>query len=92
MIINEFTTVTFFSYGMCNLNCTYCTIDKNPALKEVDDLLAESYENYQEYLDRIDKYLPNPYQLRRIETWGGEPTYAWERMIPMIHKLIETKN
>ena len=91
MIINEFTTVTFFSYGMCNLNCTYCTIDKNLALKEVDDLLAESYENYQEYLDRIDKYLPNPYQLRRIETWGGEPSYGWERMIPMIHKLIETK-
>ena len=37
-------TAIFYTYGMCNLNCRYCGIDKNPVLKEIDIALEKSFE------------------------------------------------
>ena len=48
--------LTLISYGMCNLNCVYCTIDKNKYLKQVDDELKKSFEEYEtQYVPRILK-------------------------------------
>ena len=52
----EANNLILFSYAMCNLNCIYCTIDKNKYLKEVDDILKDSFNNYEEqYCKRIKK-------------------------------------
>ena len=64
----NFSIITLYSYGMCNLNCRYCTIDKNPALKEVDDYLKKSFENSDSYFQRILKYCPDPKQIKKVET------------------------
>ena len=80
-------TAVFYSCGICNLNCAYCCIDKNPALRIIDDKLEESFQD-DYYFKRVKEYFPNRGQLRRIETWGGEPFLKMERMHNLIHQLI----
>lgn len=81
------TTVILYTAGVCNLNCRYCGIDKNPILKDIDVALAKSFEG-DYYFEQIKKYFPNRGQLKRIETWGGEPFLYMERIHPLIHKII----
>lgn len=42
--MNKKDTAIFYSCGICNLNCNYCCIDKNPILKEIDKELGESFQ------------------------------------------------
>lgn len=77
-----------YTCGVCNLNCKYCQIDKNPILKDIDAALAESFKG-DYYFDRIKQYFPHQDQLKRVETWGGEPFLHMDRIYPLVHKLIE---
>lgn len=84
---SERNTAVVYSCGTCNLNCRYCTIDKNPVLQEIDQELADSFEgNY--YFDRIKAYFPRRDQLKQFETWGGEPFLHMDRVYPLVDKLI----
>jgi pyruvate formate-lyase activating enzyme-like uncharacterized protein len=42
-MIKDRRTAVLFTCGICNLNCRYCNIDKNPALLEIDKILEESF-------------------------------------------------
>ena len=84
---NKRTTAVVYPCGICNLNCRYCTIDKNPALLTIDQALAESFEG-DYYFNRIKEYFPRRDQLKSLETWGGEPFLHMERVYPLVHKLI----
>ena len=77
-----------YTCGICNLNCRYCTIDKNPVLKDIDNELEESFKG-DYYFNRIKEYFPRKDQLKRVETWGGEPFLRMDRIYPLVHKLIE---
>lgn len=77
----------FYTSGVCNLNCRYCSIDKNPVLKEIDEALAKSFEG-DYYFNQMKKLFPDRTQLRRIETWGGEPFLYMERIHPVLHQII----
>ena len=81
-------TAVVYSCGVCNLNCRYCTIDKNPVLKDIDNELEESFKG-DYYFNRIKEYFPRYDQLHRLETWGGEPFLRMDRVYPLVHKLIE---
>lgn len=83
----ERNTAVVYTSGVCNLNCRYCNIDKNPALLNIDNLLEESFKG-DYYFDRIKAYMPKKYQLRRLETWGGEPFLHMDRIYPLVDKLI----
>lgn len=86
---NEFRrTAVVYPCGVCNLNCRYCTIDKNPVLKQIDNELEESFKG-DYYFERIKAYFPRKDQLRRMETWGGEPFLRMDRVYPLVHQLIE---
>lgn len=74
--------------GICNLNCRYCGINKNPSLKTIDEELGKSFEG-DYYYNQIRKYFPYKYMLREMETWGGEPFIHMERIYPLVHQLIE---
>ena len=87
MNVTKLNTAVVFPCGICNLNCRYCSIDKNPALRDVDNVLAESFKG-DYYYNKILKYFPNPTQLLQFETWGGEPTIEIERVFPLLRKLI----
>lgn len=77
----------FYSCGTCNLKCHYCGIDKNPILVKIDQALEESFKG-DYYFNQLLKYFPNKYQLRRLETWGGEPFLRMERMHNLVHQVI----
>lgn len=86
---NELNTAIFYTCGVCNLQCRYCGIDKNPILKKIDDALGESFNDGGEYyFSQVQKYFPNRGQLRNIETWGGEPFMKMDRIYPLLHKII----
>lgn len=82
-------TAVFYTSAICNLKCNYCSIDKNESLIKIDKYLAESFENYQYYLDRVKKYFPHRDSLTAIETWGGEPFLGMKRFYPLMHALIK---
>ncbi len=84
----ERSMAVFYTCGTCNLKCHYCGIDKNPILVKIDKALEESFKG-DYYYNQLLKYFPNPTQLKRIETWGGEPFLRMERIHPLIHKVIE---
>ena len=85
----EANNLILFSYAMCNLNCIYCTIDKNKYLKEVDDILKDSFNNYEEqYCKRIKKWFTKD-SLTNVETWGGEPLWDIERIFPLLDWVIK---
>jgi len=81
-------TAVLYTCGVCNLNCRYCTIDKNPVLKDIDKELEESFKG-DYYFNRIKEYFPRKDQLKHIETWGGEPFLHMDRIYPLLHKLIK---
>lgn len=77
----------FYPAAVCNLNCRYCSIDKNPALVEIDKMLEESFKG-DYYINFVKELFPDPYQLKKVETWGGEPTLGWHRMHNLMRDLI----
>ena len=42
----DLNTAVFYTSAICNLKCSYCSIDKNESLIKIDKYLAESFENY----------------------------------------------
>ena len=87
-MVTDRNTAIFYPSTVCNLNCRYCSIDKNPALIKIDQMIEESFKG-DYYINFTKEIFPNPAQLTRIETWGGEPTLGWHRMNNLIHQLIE---
>lgn len=81
-------TVVFYTSAVCNLNCRYCAIDKNPALVEIDRKLEESFQG-DYYFDFCREVFPDPKQLRRFETWGGEPFLGMDRLHHTLRRLFE---
>ena len=84
---NRRQSVMLYPCATCNLNCSYCTIDKNPVLKQIDDLLEQSFQG-EYYFNRIKEYLPNRYQLKNLSFWGGEPFLHIERVYKTLHNII----
>ena len=62
--MNKKDTAIFYSCGICNLNCNYCCIDKNPILKEIDKELGESFQG-DYYFNQVKKYFPEATNLGR---------------------------
>jgi len=87
-MVKDRKTLVLYSTAVCNLKCTYCFIDKNPALQKIDQLLDESYKG-DYYFNFAKQVFPDPNQLEEIQIWGGEPTLNFHRIIPTIHKLLD---
>lgn len=76
-----------FPSAICNLNCTYCNISKNPALKQIDAELECFFQKPEEILARVKKYF-HPASLTTLEFWGGEPTLYIERVYDILQLLL----
>lgn len=85
--IRDRKTCVLYTTAVCNLNCSYCYIDKNPALKRIDDMLDKSFEG-DYYFDFIREMFPNIGQLETIEVWGGEPFLRMDRIYHTLHRVI----
>ena len=82
------TKAILYSTAVCNLNCTYCYINKNKGLSAIDQVLAESFADPGYYFDFIRDYFPNRGDLQTLEVWGAETFLHMERVHPTLHKLI----
>lgn len=71
----------------CNLKCNYCYIDKSPILHEIDTKLEKSFEG--DYYFNFMKKMFKQEDLKKMEFWGGEPSYGLKRAIPTVCKAIE---
>ena len=82
------TTAILYSTAVCNLNCTYCYINKNKGLSAIDQVLAESFADPDYYFDFIRHYFPQQGDLQNVEVWGAETFLHMERVHPTLHRLI----
>ena len=87
-MVQDRNVVVFYTSAVCNLNCRYCAIDKNQALVEIDKKLEESFKG-DYYYDFCREVFPDPNQLERFETWGGEPFLYMDRTHYTLRKLFE---
>lgn len=86
-MVSDRHTVVLYPAAICNLNCRYCYIDKNPALIEIDKLLDESFAgNY--YDEFIEEMFPDPNQLTAMEFWGGEPFLGMRRVYNTVRNTL----
>lgn len=80
--------IILYPYGLCNLRCSYCFIDKNKGLTEIDELLKKSFEQENYYIDFISKHYSYD-EVRIIEFWGGEPTLGFNRLDKTLTQVLE---
>ncbi len=87
-MVSDRRTLVLYSTSVCNLSCSYCFIDKNPVLVQIDKKLAESF-NGDYYFDFAKEVFPDRNQLVEIQVWGGEPFLSMDRVLPTIKKLLD---
>ena len=74
----------------CNLKCNYCYISKNSHLKEIDDIIAESFKKEHYYLNLAKHYLDNNLSnVDTLEFWGAEPTLGLHRVDNTVRDFIQ---
>ena len=81
-------SLVLYTTAVCNLNCRYCFIDKNPALKQIDDFLDDSFLGDTEYYFQFAKKMFLKDKLEQVQFWGGEPFLGMHRAYPTVEKLI----
>lgn len=65
-MVKDRRVLILYSTAVCNLKCTYCFIDKNPALVKIDNILHESFQG-DYYFDFAKEVFPDPEQLTEIQ-------------------------
>lgn len=78
--------LVLYSTAVCNLNCRYCYIDKNPSLIKIDELLDESFKG--DYYFDFAKEVFYQDNLTEVQIWGGEPSMRLDRLYYTVDKLI----
>lgn len=77
-----------YTTAVCNLKCSYCYIDKNPALQKIDAILDESFKG-DYYFNFAKEMFPDKNSLEEVGFWGGEPTIRLDRAFYTLNKLID---
>lgn len=77
-----------YTTAVCNLNCTYCFIDKNPALQKIDQYLDDSFLKTKDYYFNFAKEMFDQQVLNEVEFWGGEPFLGLHRAYDTIDQMI----
>ena len=81
-------TIILYTTAICNLNCTYCFIDKNPTLKKIDQWLDDSFLKTPEYYFDYAKKAVLQENLKEVQIWGGEPFLGMHRAYHTIDNFI----
>lgn len=80
--------LVLYTTAVCNLKCSYCYIDKNPALIKIDQLLDDSFKEKDYYFNFTKELFKDPNQLVEVQFWGGEPTLRLDRAYDTVNSLI----
>ena len=82
-------TMILYTTATCNLNCVYCFIDKNSALKTIDNYLDDSYYKTPDYYIDFSKEIFEKDKLTEMQFWGGEPFLALRRAYYTVEECIK---
>lgn len=88
-MIEQREELILYTTAVCNLNCKYCFIDKNPSLKTIDQYLDESFMQTPDYYFEFAKEMILKDKLKKMQFWGGEPFLAMHRAYYTVEKCIE---
>lgn len=77
-IKNQYVAIETAQCSTCNLDCVYCYIPKNKALKAINRQWDKVYRNNQFYELLSEKFSIT--QLESIGFWGGEPTMGFKSL------------
>lgn len=83
------TSLVLYTTAVCNLNCRYCFIDKNPALQKIDDFLDHSFLETPDYYFNFAKETFEQNKLTQVQFWGGEPFLGMHRAYETVAQMIE---
>ncbi|RZF22832.1 radical SAM protein [Halobacteriovorax vibrionivorans] len=67
----------------CNLDCSYCNVDKLSKKSINTDLFFESYEKVRS---------KNPQELIQVDFYGGEPLLHWDKIVTVTKELKDDPN
>lgn len=83
-------SITLYNSGICNLNCKYCFISKNPGLQEVDKEIDNSFKDPDYYINFLKELfsIEEIKEITRLDLWGAEPLLNLERIFPFVEKFI----
>ena len=92
------TTAVLYSTAVCNLDCTYCYINKNKGLKAIDRLLADSFADPDYYFGFIRDYFPHKGEFAEAGNLGRRDLPAYgagtqctaqaHRPLPIFQELL----
>ena len=82
--------LVIYNTAICNLNCRYCFISKNPALNIVDKQLEASFSDLNYYPSFLKQIEDNGIEMdiHQLEIWGCETVLFLERIFPFVEHLI----
>jgi sulfatase maturation enzyme AslB (radical SAM superfamily) len=72
-----------FSAGFCNMDCAYCYIHKNKAMKKINDKIVEKIKDGRYIQELKQIYGEN---LTHLSLWGTEPTI---NMIDITESMVD---
>lgn len=84
-------SVVLYDTALCNLNCRYCFISKNPSINAVDKELEQCFLD-ENYFSNLLKHYVSEDEIKEIhmlEIWGGEPLLKLKRIYSFIKKLVD---
>lgn len=84
--------INLYSTSLCNLQCKYCFIPKNRALKIIDKKIEDSFKDKYYYYNFAKELYGDISDLKSIEIWGGEPTLHMDRVYDTIEVFIQNTN
>jgi sulfatase maturation enzyme AslB (radical SAM superfamily) len=76
-----------FTSGYCNLNCSYCYIEKNDHLKKLHQDIIKKIQTG-EYVKELQSLYGG--QLECLAFWGTEPLLTLDLIIPILPKILDT--
>lgn len=79
--------ISIYINALCNIHCKYCYINKNPALKKLDNLIEEALKT-DYYVNLVNEIYKDHSIPEIFEIWGGEPFLSFERVIPTYKELL----
>lgn len=88
----KITAIDLIASSVCNLNCSFCYLNKNKAYKLFDEEIRKAWidGSYVNNLKKVfDKIQADPNEVKTLSFWGGEPTLGLKYVTPQLKRLLE---
>lgn len=83
-------SIDFISSAACNLNCSFCYLNKNKAYSEFNQWIREGFKNKTYIKNAYETVLAlnaNPCDVNIVQFWGGESLYQIQDIIDNISEI-----